>query len=93
MKIDVKTTETVLSVKKRLARLVEDLSSDPQDQRWYYGGRYLADKMTVEKCHVPLGFMVQVIMKEPEEAVEVLNILQPPNYPSKVLWRNQNGGS
>lgn len=62
--LDTRSTETVLNIKKRLTKMTDaGVTADPYDQRWYYGGRYLADKLTIEECRIPPQFVVQVIIR------------------------------
>ena len=58
-KIDVRTRETVSSVKKRLAR---ELELGTAKQRWFFGGKMLYDKMTIGDIRIPRGYVIQVIL-------------------------------
>jgi hypothetical protein len=62
LKIEVYTSDTILKVKKKLHAL-EDV--EPSKQRWFYAGRMLTDKMTVEDAKIQKGFVIQVILPQP----------------------------
>ena len=59
LKMDVRMGETVSTVKKRLAT---DAEIGNVKQRWFYGGKQLHDKMTIEETRVPRGHVIQVIL-------------------------------
>ncbi len=58
-KINVRGGALVGSVKKRLGK---ELDINPSKQRWFFGGKMLYDKMTIEETRVQKGFVIQVII-------------------------------
>lgn len=62
IKIEVYTSDTILKVKKKLLSLE---GVEPPKQRWFYAGRMLTDKMTVEDAKIQKGFVIQVILPQP----------------------------
>lgn len=58
-KFNVRTGETVGAVKKRLAK---ELDIPNVKQRWFFGGKMLYDKMTIEETRVPRGYVIQVVL-------------------------------
>ena len=62
-KWNVRTGETVLAVKKRVHN---ELGIEANRQRWFFSGKMLFDKMTIEEARIPRGYVVQVIVK-PED--------------------------
>ena len=59
LKMVVRTTDTVLKVKRQLAA---QENWDASRQRWYFSGRLLHDKMRMEEAKIPKGYVVQVII-------------------------------
>ena len=67
LKLKVRTTDTVLKIKKRLFELEK---VDPSRQRWFFAGKMLNDKLRIEDVKIPKGFVIQVIIN-PSETEEV----------------------
>ncbi|XP_066277846.1 ubiquitin domain-containing protein 1-like isoform X1 [Branchiostoma lanceolatum] len=63
LKLNVQTTDSVLHIKKRL-NAEEGIESSRQ--RWYFSGKLLQDKMRIEDAKIPKGFVVQVIVSQPD---------------------------
>jgi hypothetical protein len=59
LKITVRSTDSVLKVKKLL---FAQEGIDTFRQRWYFSGRLLHDKLRVEEIKIPKGYVVQVII-------------------------------
>ncbi len=59
IKMVVRTTDTVLKVKKQIHT---QEGVDPPRQRWYFSGRLLHDKLRIEEAKIPKGYVVQVII-------------------------------
>lgn len=59
IKMGVFSKESVLSAKRRLTQMHG--LSEPKDQRWYFGGRLLNDKLKIEDIKLQPGFVVQVV--------------------------------
>lgn len=57
-----RTGETILAAKRRLGAL-EQL--EPFRQRWFFGGKLLADRMRVDQAQLQMGFVVQVAVAPP----------------------------
>ena len=53
-----RSKHTVRHIKQTLAK-AEDISGE---QRWYYGGRLLQDKLRIEDTKVPKGHLIQVVV-------------------------------
>eukprot|EP00794_Sanderia_malayensis_P005431 gene5431-6110_t len=58
-KINVRGGELVGSVKKRLGK---ELAINPSTQRWFFSGKMLYDKMTIEETRIQKGFVIQVVI-------------------------------
>lgn len=67
MKVNVRSKDTVLSVKKLLASKQPDIKVEYQ--RWYFAGKMLNDSMKLEDAKLKKGFVVQVIVNFPVSAV------------------------
>lgn len=65
IKLTVRTTDTVLKVKKLIH---EEEQIEASRQRWFYGGKLLGDKMRIEEAKIPKGFVVQVVVSLEEPA-------------------------
>lgn len=63
MKLPVRTLDTIFAAKRRIHTLE---GIDPANQRWFFGGRLLHDKMTIDEAKIPAGFIVQVIVTQPD---------------------------
>ena len=61
IKMGVFAKEYILQAKKRLSQ-IHGLA-EPKDQRWYFGGRLLYDKMKIEEVKLQSGFVVQVVIR------------------------------
>ncbi|XP_071948240.1 ubiquitin domain-containing protein 2-like isoform X1 [Antedon mediterranea] len=61
IKLSVRSTDTVLHVKRRLQQ-TEGI--DPHHQRWFYSGKLLTDKIKIEEIKIPKGFIIQVIVSQ-----------------------------
>lgn len=59
LKLYVRTTDTVLKLKKRIC---DEMGIEPQRQRWFFAGRLLGDKLRVEDAKIPKSYVVQVIV-------------------------------
>lgn len=59
LKLALRTTDTVLSAKKKL-QSIENV--DMSKQRWFFGGKLLNDKMKIEEAKIPAGYIVQVVI-------------------------------
>jgi hypothetical protein len=62
IKLMVRSTDTVSRVKRRLHA---EEGIEPSHQRWFFSGRLLSNKMRIEEAKIPKGFVVQVIVTEP----------------------------
>ncbi len=62
LKLTVRTTETVYQVKRRLHA---EHNIEPSRQRWFFSGKLLTDKTKIEDAKIPKGFVVQVIVAQP----------------------------
>ncbi|XP_074641104.1 ubiquitin domain-containing protein 2-like [Tubulanus polymorphus] len=62
IKLVVRSTDTVMKIKRRLHA---EFNIDPRFQRWFFSGRLLSNKMTIDECKIPKGFVVQVIIFDP----------------------------
>lgn len=62
VQVAVRTGESVLAAKRRLAAR-EGL--DPARQRWFFGGKLLADRAKVQEAGLQMGFVVQVAVASP----------------------------
>lgn len=58
LKLTVRNKHTVGKIKRILAK-AENLSLE---QRWFYGGKLLNDKLRIEELHVPKGHLIQVVI-------------------------------
>lgn len=63
IKMVVHSTDTVFQIKKRL---LKEEGVDPSQQRWYFSGKLLPNKTRIEDANIPKGFIVQVIIAQPE---------------------------
>jgi hypothetical protein len=66
IKMDVHTDQSVKAVKRSLHTQLEGVVPKPSDQRWFFAGRLLSDKVTIGDCNIPPHFVVQVVLKEKE---------------------------
>ena len=62
IKMSVRTSDTMLKIKRKLQA---QEGTEPASQRWFYAGRMLTDKMTVEEAKFQTGYVVQVILPQP----------------------------
>ncbi|KAL3863330.1 hypothetical protein ACJMK2_005091 [Sinanodonta woodiana] len=67
IKLHVRTTDTVLKVKKRI---FETSGVDPLRQRWFFSGKPLNDKLRIEDTKIQKGYVVQVIVSSNNDASE-----------------------
>lgn len=58
LKLTVRSRHTIGKIKRILAK-AENISPD---QRWFYGGKVLQDKLKIEDTNVPKGHLIQVIL-------------------------------
>lgn len=58
LKLTVRSRHTVGKIKRILAK-TENISAD---QRWFYGGKVLQDKLKIEETKIPKGHLIQVIL-------------------------------
>lgn len=61
VKLVVNTSDTVQSAKRKLYEMEEGIQ-EPSRQRWYFGGKLLADKMKMSETNIPSGFVIQCIV-------------------------------
>ena len=61
IKMGVFAKEYVLQAKKRLSQIHGLVP--PKEQRWYFGGRLLHDKMRIDEIKLQSGFVVQVVIR------------------------------
>ena len=59
IRLNVRTTDTVLKVKKQIQA---EYGPEVSRQRWYFSGRLLHDKMRIEEAKIPKSYVVQVII-------------------------------
>lgn len=62
VKIVVKTTETIAKAKQKLSSAEFDGCLESSQQRWFFGGRVLGDKLHIEDAKIPRGHVVQVVL-------------------------------
>ena len=62
LKMNVYTSDTILKIKKKL---YQTENVEPQKQRWFFSGKLLTDKMTIEETKIQKGYVVQVIIPQP----------------------------
>ncbi|KXJ25365.1 ubiquitin domain-containing protein 2 [Exaiptasia diaphana] len=62
LKLTVYTQDTILKIKKKLHKME---GVEPGQQRWFYSGRMLTDKMTIEEAKIQKNFVIQVILPQP----------------------------
>lgn len=62
LRLPVYTLDTILKVKKKLHKME---GVEPAQQRWFYAGRMLTDKMTIEEAKIQKSFVIQVILPQP----------------------------
>lgn len=60
IKMGVFTKESVASAKRRLSR-IHGLP-EPKEQRWYFGGRLLHERLKIQEIKLQQGFVVQVVI-------------------------------
>lgn len=88
VELTVSSQETIHSVKKRLYQLHPDTFPPPRQQRWFFGGRLLLDKMKIaDTPQMQPHFVVQVIVSAPEDAQDTHN---PAN--GNEIHLNHNAG-
>ncbi|VDL99121.1 unnamed protein product [Schistocephalus solidus] len=56
------SVNVILDAKKALAKLI---NWQPDRQRWFCCGMVLKDNLRISDCHIPPGFIVQVIVHSP----------------------------
>ncbi|KAJ8254705.1 hypothetical protein GJAV_G00196250 [Gymnothorax javanicus] len=62
LRLAVRSSDSVLHMKRRL-EAQEGVS--PAVQRWFFSGRPLTDRMTLEELHISRDYVVQVIISQP----------------------------
>lgn len=67
LKVKVRTTDTMLKIKKRLFEMEK---VEPSRQRFFYAGKMLNDKLKIEDVKIPKGNVIQVIVS-PSETEEI----------------------
>ncbi|XP_045188983.1 ubiquitin domain-containing protein 1-like [Mercenaria mercenaria] len=67
LKVKVRTTDTMLKIKKKLFELEK---VEPSKQRFFYAGKMLNDKLKIEDVKIPKGNVIQVIVS-PSETEEI----------------------
>ncbi|XP_002735307.1 ubiquitin domain-containing protein 2-like [Saccoglossus kowalevskii] len=68
-KMTVRTTDTVLQVKRKIHT---EEGIEPSRQRWFFSGRLLNDKTKIEDAKIPKGFIVQIVVS-PQNPTPVEN--------------------
>lgn len=63
LKLTVRSRHTVRQIKQTLSK-AENINGE---QRWFYGGKLLQDKLRVEDSKVPKGHLIQVVLPYEEE--------------------------
>lgn len=87
VELTVSSQETINSVKKRLHQQHPDGFPLPRQQRWFFGGRLLLDKMKISDApQIQPRFVVQVIVATPE------NNAQDENDPANENHTTHNAG-
>lgn len=66
--VDCHSRETVHMVKQRLHQTMTETVPVASQQRWFYGGRVLMDKMRIGDCRIPQNFVVQVVIQNNNNA-------------------------
>ncbi|KAG1659352.1 Ubiquitin domain-containing protein 2 [Nymphon striatum] len=61
LKITLRTLDTILFAKQHVHSIV---GIEPSNQRWFFGGRLLYDKLTIEEAKIPAMCVVQVIVSQ-----------------------------
>ena len=59
IKMVVRTTDTVMKIKRRLH---SEEGIEPSRQRWFFSGKLLNDKLRIEEAKIPKSFVVQVVV-------------------------------
>ena len=59
LKLKVRTTDTVMKIKKKLFELEK---IEPSRQKWFFSGKILSDKLKMEDAKIPKGYVVQVVV-------------------------------
>jgi len=65
VKVNVRSKDTVLSVKKLLCSKKPEVKADYQ--RWYFSGKMLNDSLKLEEAKLKRGYVVQVIVNFPPQ--------------------------
>ncbi|XP_054765858.1 ubiquitin domain-containing protein 2-like [Lytechinus pictus] len=65
LKLNVRSTDTIYQVKKRIHGME---NVEPSRQRFFFSGKLLTDKTRVEEARLAKGFVVQVILSQPNPA-------------------------
>lgn len=83
LKLTVRNRHTIRQIKQTLAK-AENLHGD---QRWFYGGKLLQDKLKIEDIKVPRGHLVQVVLpcEDDEEITTITDLdMKTPEAPTPV---------
>ena len=67
LKLKVRTTDTVMKIKKKLFE-VEKI--EPSRQKWFFAGKILSDKLKMEDAKIPKGYVVQVVVSPSTETAD-----------------------
>lgn len=59
LKLKVRTTDTVMKIKKKLFELEK---IEPSRQKWFFSGKIMSDKLKIEDAKIPKGYVVQVVV-------------------------------
>lgn len=92
LKLTVRSRHTVRQVKQTLAK-AEDIRCE---QRWFYGGKLIADKVRIGETNIPKGHLIQVVVpheEDMEEMTPVIDILCSPASPNARGEDNQHNNT
>ena len=70
LKLTVRNRHTIRQIKQTLAK-AENISSE---QRWFYGGKLMQDKLRIEDTKVPKGHLIQVVIPYDDNDEEITTI-------------------
>lgn len=65
LKLKVRTTDTVMKIKKKLFELEK---IEPSRQKWFFSGKIMSDKLKMEDAKIPKGYVVQVVVSPLNES-------------------------
>ena len=67
LKLKVRTTDTVMKIKKKLFELEK---IEPSRQKWFFAGKILSDKLKMEDAKIPKGYVVQVVVSPSADSAD-----------------------